>query len=219
VAAAGRTDRGVHALGQVASLTSTLEIKPALLKHGLNSLLPRDIYVARVEEAPAGFHARFSAIARVYRYRISLKAGPIRRRYAWVVRRSPEVSRLTEACQPLLGRHEFDAFTARDGLDSDTTCEIQEISWRRERHLMTLDVKADRFLYHMVRTIVGSLFAWHREGRLGPEAVTRYLREKDRNTVYRPAPAEGLFFVRAFYPEDGQIAPERLEAPRSPLES
>lgn len=200
-AAAGRTDAGVHALGQVASFATTNPIPPAALVRGLNSLLPADMRVDRAGEAPAGFHARHSARTRTYRYHLARRPGPIRRRYAWIVPRAPGARALQAATEPLLGRHDFAAFTSGEGRDGDTTCRIDRAEWRETGDRLVLVLTADRFLYRMVRTIVGDLVALARGGRLDAAEMAALLEPGAPRHPSAPAPPNGLFFVRAAYDE------------------
>jgi tRNA pseudouridine38-40 synthase len=209
VTGAGRTDRGVHALGQVASLATHREIPAESLRRGLNSLLPPDIHVDAAAEAPPGFHARFSAVSRSYRYHLSRRAGPIRRRYAWIVENVPAAGAMAAASEPLLGSHLFDGFTGSEGLAGDTRCRVRRIAWRDRGDRVTLVIEADRFVNRMVRNIVGTLVGLGAEGRLVPAAVAELLEARLREKVHPTAPPQGLFFLRALYPPDDQIPPYR----------
>lgn len=201
-AGAGRTDAGVHALGQVASCVTTNGIEPAALVRALNSLLPRDVRVDRVRVRSEGFHARHSALSRTYRYHLHRRPGPIRRRYAWIVPRAPEVARLNAAIQPLLGRHDCAAFTSGEGRDGDTVCRISVADWSTTGPRLTLTLTADRFLYRMVRTIVGNLVYLVRQGRLDAGEMAALLQPGAERLPAAPAPPNGLFFVRADYPPE-----------------
>ena len=201
VVGAGRTDRGVHALRQVASFTTERPIPVDGLRRGLNALLPGDVQVDRAREAPAGFHARFSAAGRAYRYHLSERPGPIRRRYAWCLRRLPELERLEAAMLPLLGRHDFTTFSGAEDEGNNPQCDIRGLDWRRRGHRLTLSIAADRFLNRMVRTLVGNFVALERAGALTPERVAELLAARDRTRAPRVAPPTGLFLVGVTYPE------------------
>lgn len=209
LAAAGRTDRGVHALGQVVSFTTAHGIETGALKRAVNSIVGSDLRVNRADIVPGGFHARHSALSRTYRYHIVRRPGPFRVRYAWAVRNLPELAALTAASEPLRGRHSFDSFTSGEGLENDTVCCVREISWRERGDRLTLSITADRFLYRMVRTIVGSLVRLHRESRLEPAVVAHILAAGARDRVSVPAPPTGLFLVRVAYPPDDEIPATR----------
>jgi tRNA pseudouridine38-40 synthase len=209
LAAAGRTDRGVHALGQVVSFTTEQAIETVALRRAFNSVLQPDVRIDRLDEAPGGFHARHSASSRTYRYHIVRRPGPIRFRYTWAVRNAPDVPALQSASEPLLGRHAFDSFTSSEATENDTICNVKEISWREHGDRLTLTIRADHFLYRMVRTIVGSLVRLHREERLEAAAVADLLAARARDRVSIPAPANGLFLVGVAYPPDDQIPATR----------
>jgi tRNA pseudouridine38-40 synthase len=209
VAAAGRTDRGVHALGQVVSFNTAHGIETGALRRALNSIVGSDMRVDRVDAVPGGFHARHSALSRTYRYHIVRRPGPIRVRYTWAVRNLPEAAVLTAASEPLRVRHAFDSFTSGEGLEKDTVCDVKEISWRERGDRLTLTITADRFLYRMVRTIVGTLVRLHRENRLGPAPVADILAAGARDRVSIPAPPNGLFLVGVAYPPDDEIPATR----------
>jgi tRNA pseudouridine38-40 synthase len=199
-AGAGRTDAGVHATGQVASFHTANAIPLDGLRRALAALLPVDVQVRRVTEAPDGFHARFGATRRTYRYRIVTRLSPFRRRYAWVRRRMPDAGRLTAAMSPWLGRHSFHAFTQGEGRDGDTHCTIVRADWacRDDRWVLTL--AADRFLYRMVRTVVAVLVDAFERDALSPEAMAALVEPGAVRPRVAPAPAAGLFLVRVDYP-------------------
>lgn len=200
VVAAGRTDRGVHALRQVSSFATDRAIPVEGLRRGLNALLPADMQVDRVREEAEGFHARFSATGRSYRYHLSDRPGPIRRRYAWCLRRLPEAALLESATAPLLGRHDFTAFSGADDEGSNPLCAIRTLAWRRREHRLVFSIEADRFLNRMVRTIVGNVIALERSGELSPGRMAELLAAGDRTRAARVAPPAGLFLVGVTYP-------------------
>lgn len=206
---AGRTDRGVHAVGQVASLCTRRRIPVASLRRGLNALLPPDLHVDEAGEAPPGFHARFNAISRAYRYHLSRRPGPIRRRYAWIVEAAPAAAALAAASEPLLGRHFFDSFAGSEALAGDTRCHVRRIAWRERGDRVILEIEADRFVNRMVRNIVGALVGLQAAGNLGPDAMAELLEARLREKIHATAPPQGLFFLRAAYPPDDQIPPYR----------
>jgi len=201
VVGAGRTDTGVHATGQVASVRTTRTIPTDGLARALNSLLPHDIHVARVTEMPPGFHARFSAIRRTYRYRIETRPGPFRRRYAWILGQLPEALALNAAMAPWLGSHSFHAFTQGEGTLGNTQCHIDRATWSQRDGRLTLLLSADRFLYRMVRMLVAVLVDAHRRGTLRPEVMAQLVDEAARRPPVAPAPPNGLFLAGVDYAE------------------
>lgn len=195
---AGRTDAGVHALGQVANFHTDSPLDTESLWRGLNSLLPHDVVVHQVVEVPQGFHARFDAKARRYCYRIALRPRAIGRQYVWMVRYSLDLSKVEAASEPLLGRHDFTSFSTSDPEVKSFDCTVTELKWREEGEELVLDIEADRFLQAMVRTIVGTLVEVGR-GKLPVDYVGYILEAKDRKLAGPTAPARGLCLMEVKY--------------------
>jgi tRNA pseudouridine38-40 synthase len=209
VAGAGRTDAGVHALGQVASATLERTIDAATLVRALNVRLPLAVRVVSAEDAPDTFHPRFQARSKTYRYRIwnANVISPFERAYAWhVLPPRLDVDAMAEASRHLLGRHDFAAF---QGAGVETVTTDREIFLSAiESHpaplqapgeaLITYEVSGSGFLRHMVRNIVGTLVEVGR-GRRPPEWVADVLASRRREQAGRTAPAEGLFLVNVSY--------------------
>jgi tRNA pseudouridine38-40 synthase len=200
VAGAGRTDAGVHALGQVASFALEKELPPAELQRALNALLPDDVRVLGAELAPDGFHARKSALSKLYRY--ELDTGPVqlptRRRQAGHVPRSLDEAAVRSAAELFRGRHDF-ASLASAGSSVQTT--VRTILRSEARFLgatLVYEVEADGFLRRMARSLVGGLVAAGR-GALGVEDLRRALLARDRRAWPPPAAARGLTLVRVAY--------------------
>jgi tRNA pseudouridine38-40 synthase len=200
IVGAGRTDRGVHATGQVASVETERSIPARGLERALNALLPASIQVEAVEEAEPGFHARHSALSRVYVYKICRVPTPFQRRYAWCLPEAPAEAELSEASRVLLGRHPFDSFSSGEGLDGSTLCHVQSLDWYATGDLLIMKIEADRFLYRMVRTIVGSLVQLHKAKSLDSGAVRKLLEGRCHTPFAVPAPPGGLFLERVRYP-------------------
>jgi tRNA pseudouridine38-40 synthase len=200
VAGAGRTDAGVHALGQVASFTLPRAFEPGALQRALNGLLPLDVRVLEAAEAPPGFHARKSARSKLYRYLLDTGAVqlPTRRRLAahvpWVL--APEA--VTEAAALFVGRHDFASLASSGGSVRTTVRTVTRSQAVLQGGTLTYEVEADGFLRKMVRSMVGALI------EAGRRAVTtsdlrRALAERDRRAWPAPAPACGLTLVRVDY--------------------
>ena len=202
IAGAGRTDRGVHALHQVASFTTDHTIPVEGLRRGLNSLLPADVRIEAVREAPHGFHARYTATSRRYSYHLVREPDIFRERYGWLVPHAPSNFILAESVQPLIGRHRFDSFTCGEGLEGDTGCHVLSITLKEDQERITLSIEADRFLYRMVRTIVGTLIHLNSRGELSSRAVALILEERRHGAWTVAAPPQGLFLTRVSYPPD-----------------
>ena len=201
LAGSGRTDSGVHALGQVASFTCDTTISPGALQKGMNSLLPDDIVIRACEPAPPGFHARFDARSKTYRYTIRNASLPaaIGRQYAWWIRTPLDVPAMAAAAAHLVGRRDFKTFEAAGSPRSHTIRHITraEVQNGPEPYL-TIDVAADGFLRHMVRNIAGTLVAVGR-GTLSPEQIPALLEARDRSLAPPTAPAQGLCLVAVRY--------------------
>ena len=204
-AVAGRTDRGVHALSQVVSASFAQEQKFDLAKvqRSLDRLTPRSISIISVKEAPAEFHARFSAVARRYRYLIS--SAPLElphdRRISWNLGASIDVSALVSASAILVGEHDFSTFCRRDPNAGSLIRLVNEVAIvKAGRNLFGFEIDANAFCHQMVRSLVGFL-ALVATGRRDPADFGKALRAKDRSTGENLAPPEGLFLTAVRYRE------------------
>jgi tRNA pseudouridine38-40 synthase len=212
VAGAGRTDAGVHALGQVASFTLRRVIAADVLKRALNSCLPHDVRIVAAEEVPASFHARFVASRKTYRYRIwnADLLNPFERGYTWHVREPLAIDAMQAVARLLEGRHDFAAFQAASGGRRSTDREMfSSRVFADDGHrsaglrpspacLVTYEVTGNGFLRHMVRAIAGSLVDVG-SGRRSPEWLSDVVASRDRTQAGPTAPAHGLFLVRVDY--------------------
>jgi tRNA pseudouridine38-40 synthase len=158
---AGRTDAGVHALGQVAHLRVAAQVKhsPELIRRRLNDLLPADIVVIDVERASGNFHARHDARSRVYIYQISRRKQAFTKRYVWWIKEDLNLERMQKAASMLIGRHDFICFRAADASrpDESTIVEVEKASIEAEDDIIQIRIEASHFLWRMVRRIVGVL--------------------------------------------------------------
>jgi tRNA pseudouridine38-40 synthase len=201
IVGSGRTDAGVHALGQVASYRPPTPRTPASLEAGLDALLPPSIRALRVAEAPGDFHACRSATGKTYRYRIVNRRVllPFEAPWAWHVRVPLDLVAMRAAAAALVGRHDFAAF-ATSGSPSETTVRTLERLAVVERPGGTLEVEAtaDGFLYRMVRNLAGLLVDVGL-GRRPPEDAERVLASRQRGEAGVSAPPQGLCLVRVRY--------------------
>jgi len=204
VIGASRTDAGVHALRQVASLRAESALAPAAVRGAINAALPDDIRVLEVTEAPASFDARRSATGKRYAYLIDNgpTASPLLRRYAWHVPWPLDMVAMRQALAALRGRHDFSAFCAAPGRGTPPVCRVRALHVMRRKRYLAILVSSDRFLHHMARNIVGSLVAVGRRTR-GPAWMAEVLAARDRTRAGPTAPAQGLTLVRVLYPEAG----------------
>jgi len=221
VRAAGRTDAGVHATGQVAHVDVPLDVlsrahsrtpragDPEFLPlvRRLARFLPPDVRVRAIARAPAGFDARFSALRRHYVYRLSTAnhgVEPQQARYVTPWARPVDVDAIASASRALIGLHDFAAFCRhRDG--ATTIRDLQRLEWVRDGDLVTAFVSADAFCWNMVRSLVGALLAVG-EGRRSSEWAAGLLTESRRSSAFAAAPARGLTLVGVDYPPDDQLA-------------
>jgi tRNA pseudouridine38-40 synthase len=200
VTGAGRTDAGVHALAQVASVPLTATLDSSSLLRALNATLPPDIRVVDVERVADDFHARFSARAKTYEYRIVTGPfiSPFERRYAWHLPHALDVTAMPEAAAALLGPHDFAAFQGIGSSVKTTARDITALEVDVDDPHLSIVVTADGFLRHMVRTIVGTLVEVG-AGRRQPGWVTEVLASRERSQAGPTAPAHGLFLVSVDY--------------------
>jgi tRNA pseudouridine38-40 synthase len=199
----GRTDAGVHALGQVANFKTGSSIPPERLKKALNALLPKDIVICSVEEAEPLFHSRFAAKTKAYRYAILNRDYPsaILRARVHYCPHPLDIARMQKEAACLLGRHDFKAFQASSKKEKNPVKIIKKLAIRREGDIIYFDIEADGFLYNMVRNIVGTLIEIGR-GRLKKGYLKRLLLSKDRRLAGPTAPAKGLCLMKVGYMHD-----------------
>jgi tRNA pseudouridine38-40 synthase len=215
VTCCGRTDTGVHALGQVAHFDSGAERGERNWILGLNSHLPRAVSVLWIRPVDDAFHARFSAFSRSYRYVVLnrwIRPALDARRMSWC-RLPLSADKMNDAAQALLGEHDFTSFRAGGCQARHPVREIQAISVRRAGDVVTLDVSANGFLYHMVRNIAGSLLQIG-AGERPVEWMSELLALHNRDLAAPTAPAEGLYFVGARYPAQYGLPEEPAAFPR-----
>ncbi|MGQ9456856.1 MAG: tRNA pseudouridine(38-40) synthase TruA [Anaerolineae bacterium] len=200
VLGAGRTDAGVHAEGQVVVFDLAWRHPLDDLRNALNALLPRSVAVLDVAWAPEGFHPRFDAVSRTYRYRVFNRPvrSPFEERFAWHVPEPLDVEPMNAAAALLVGVHDFASFG--QPTQGDTTVrEVYRAHWERQGDLVLFEIEANGFLRGMVRSLVGTLVDVGR-GRLLPEEVGQVLQARDRSAASATAPPQGLFLVHVRYP-------------------
>jgi tRNA pseudouridine38-40 synthase len=200
VQGAGRTDAGVHALGQVASLRVELDVAPDAIWRALNVRLPTDIRVVDVTDMPPGFHARFDARGKAYRYRLATGSivPPFDRWFVWHVPQPCDVEAMRRGAAVLVGRHDFASFQARGSDTIDTIRTIRTLTIDPCEGGITIEVEGDGFLRHMVRTVVGSLVDIG-SGTYGPDWMCEVLRARHRQAAGQTAPAAGLTLISVSY--------------------
>jgi tRNA pseudouridine38-40 synthase len=205
----GRTDAGVHALAQVATFATESSVPTANFVKALNDILPASVRVLQAEEATADFHARYSARAKTYRYRIYRAAicPPFLARYAWHYPFPLDELAMSSAAGLVAGEHDFTSFAAVDPergrdhaslLSASNVRHISISSWMRAEDELVYTVKGSGFLHHMVRNLVGT-FILVGKGTLGHEDITRILEARNRSAAGATAPAGGLYLVNVEY--------------------
>jgi tRNA pseudouridine38-40 synthase len=201
--AAGRTDAGVHALAMRVHLDIAKKIAPFRLMEALNARLrPAPIAVLACEAVPDDWHARFSCIGRSYLYRIVNRRAPLtlERGRAWQVRQKLDAEAMHRAARALVGRHDFTTFRSVQCQARSPVKTLDRLDVRREGQLVLIEAEARSFLHHQVRSMVGCLVLVGL-GRWGGNRVAEALAARDRQALGLNAPAAGLYFVRADYPE------------------
>jgi tRNA pseudouridine38-40 synthase len=199
--AAGRTDAGVHALGQVAHFDTTAERSARAWMLGANSHLPDDAAVTWARPVPSHFHARYSAHSRTYRYAIlnrATRSALAHGRAALVLKRL-DVERMRAAAAFLLGEHDFSAFRAAECQARSPVRRLEALTVERVDDRVTIDATANAFVHHMVRNLVGLLIVVG-SGHAAPEWAKEVLEGRDRTRGAPTAPAEGLYLYRVNYP-------------------
>jgi tRNA pseudouridine38-40 synthase len=200
VVGAGRTDAGVHALGQVASFRIKRQWTSRQWIRGLNAWLPDDVAVRAAATVPDGFHARYAARGKLYEYRILNRAErpALERAYLWHIHKPLEQAAMEQAAAHLVGSHDFSSFEGTLTDNEDPVCDLRQLSMARQGDLLLVQAYADRFLKHMVRAIVGTLVEVG-HGKRTADSLKAVLAAKDRRAAGRTAPAHGLYLVRVDY--------------------
>jgi tRNA pseudouridine38-40 synthase len=211
-AGAGRTDTGVHARGQVASFVHDTTLPASALPHLLNPELPLDARVMDAVESPSTFHARHSAIARRYEYRVLTRPDLLRDRTTWTPGSPPPLAALQAAVTPLRGTHDYSAFRSTGSLSADPVFALHHAAWRAAEGGYAFDVVAHHFLYHMVRNLVGTSFA----AAVQPDPaqyMQAVLESRDRRRAGQTVPPKGLSLEQVYYegesitwPSEGRVA-------------
>jgi tRNA pseudouridine38-40 synthase len=203
VGGSGRTDAGVHALGQVAHLRTRAGrgLRPVRVEAGLNALLPHDINVVRARPAPTDFDARRGALARFYLYQIATRRTAFGKPYVWWVKDRLDVRAMSEAAGRIEGRHDFRSFCESPETQTSTVVRVESVEVAESGDLILFRVGASHFLWKMVRRLVGALVEVGR-GNLSPEDFGALLKRHSREPAAWTAPPSGLFLERVLYPGD-----------------
>ncbi len=198
---AGRTDTGVHALGQVATFKTESTVPADKFAVALNTYLPGDISIASSEEVMPDFHARFSSVGKHYRYQVfnRTRRSALYHNRAWHVREKLDVKKMNECAQLLVGKHNFKAFCAAGATVKTFERELYSACWTQSGdELLVFDTTGSGYLYNMVRIIVGTLVEVGK-GRLTGDCIREALSTENRNVLGMTAPPQGLYLTEVFY--------------------
>ena len=203
VLGSGRTDTGVHALGQAATVDVPAKWTPEALHRALNATLPDDVWVEHARTVPADFHPRYDALARTYVYDVGTHAraaSPFHARWCWPLGETLDESLLEEGARVLPGRHSFAAFSKTGQPERGEACTVASAGWSEWSLGWRFTITADRYLHHMVRYLVGTMVDVARRRRPLPD-IAALLRKEPELVTSPPAPPQGLFLSRVEYPE------------------
>ena len=194
----GRTDSGVHAIGQVANFRTETEINIYRFKHSLNSILPSDILVSEMEEAEFDFHARFDAKKRTYLYLITPTRSPFYKNYSYFYPRNIDLEKLNSLIYIFLGEKDFTSFSRKNTEIKNKNCNVYKAFWRKKGELFLFSIQASRYLHGMVRTIVGTLL--NAQDQNYPETfINEIFNSQNREDAFEAVPAKGLFLYKVEY--------------------
>lgn len=195
---AGRTDTGVHALGQTANFRTEKEIELSKFAYQLNAILPSDISVVALTKVPPDFHARFDAKKRSYMYLISKQKSPFFKNYSYRYKGLIDIEKLNLLSKYLLGSHDFTSFSRKNSDTKNKICNVMDIRWKESQGMVFFYIEADRFLHGMVRTVVGSLLH-AMQNNLGNEYFLDLFEARSREAAAEAVPGKGLFLYKVKY--------------------
>jgi len=196
---AGRTDAGVHALGQVAHLDVPTQMHAATMIGRLNEILPYDIHVVTLEKCDAGFHARYTAVTRSYMYVISRRRSAFGKHYVWWVKEDLSVDKMQEASAIFRGFHDFSSFGAATGEEKSTLVDIGHLDVSESGNLIIVHILASHFLWMMFRRITGVL-VHAGKGKLTMKEIRGFMDQYSERPSQLAAPPSGLYLQRVYYP-------------------
>jgi tRNA pseudouridine38-40 synthase len=194
----GRTDSGVHAIGQVANFRTESDIDIYRFKHSLNSILPADILASAMDEVDAEFHARFDAKKRTYLYLLTQTRSPFYKNYSYFYPRKLDLQKLNLLCNLFLGEKDFTSFVKKNSEIENKNCNIYKAYWRQKGEVILFSIQASRYLHGMVRTIVGTLL--NAQDQADPETfIQEIFNSQNREEAFESVPAKGLFLYKVEY--------------------
>ena len=194
----GRTDAGVHALGQAANFKIDKELNIYRFSHSLNAILPKDISVTHIQNVEESFHSRFDAKKRSYIYLISKIKSPFYYPYSWYYHESIDILKLRKLSESLIGEFDFTSFAKKNTETENKVCDIFQINWHESNEFIIFFIEANRFLHGMVRTIVGTLMKLMKE-KESEKSLMEILKQKDREAAGEAVLSRGLFLYKVKY--------------------
>ena len=199
VQSSGRTDKGVHAINQVAHFDLAVDIPIDKIKRGLNSNLPEDIHINCVRKVSSNFHARFSSKKKEYIYKINIgEYNPLTRNYIYQYNRNLDIDKMNKAIHYFEGVHDFTSFVSSEDERENKVRTIIKTNIKLKNNIVEISFQADGFMKYQVRNVVG-LLLYIGSGRKEPKDVVRILDAKDRTKSVKTAPAEGLYLKKVWY--------------------
>jgi tRNA pseudouridine38-40 synthase len=194
----GRTDSGVHALGQTANFRTETDIDIYKFKHSLNSILPADIVVSAMEEVDSEFHSRYDATKRTYLYLISQNRSPFYKNYSYFYPRKIDLEKLNSLSNLFIGEKDFTSFSKKNAEIENKNCLVHKSFWYKKGELILFAIQANRYLHGMVRTITGTLL--NAQEQTEPENFIREIfNSQNREEAFESVPSKGLFLYKVEY--------------------
>lgn len=194
----GRTDAGVHALGQIAHLEARTMLSPHVMRMKINDLLPSDVNIIEISKVQPKFHARHHAISRSYVYQISQRRTAFGKRYVWWIKDELNIQAMKGACKVFEGFHDFRSFTQDDPEAKSTTVELEVCQLHVSGPLILINIRGSHFLWRMVRQMIGMIVECGR-GAITPEQLAELLRTESSFPATKTAPPSGLFLHHVQY--------------------
>ncbi len=196
----GRTDAGVHALGQMANFRTEKELDLKKFQHSMNCILPKDISIKKIEKVNEAFHARYDAKSRSYIYLFTHVKSPFYEKYSYLYPPilKVDIGQLNNYSKIFLGEHNFTSFSKANDDSKSKSCFINDIHWKRNREFTIFYISANRFLYGMVRALIGTLL-YSLEKKLDTDFLKEIIEKKDRKHAKESVPAKGLFLFKVRY--------------------
>lgn len=196
----GRTDSGVHALGQVANFHLSKVIDKGKFLHSLNSVIPHDISILDIEEVHKNFNSRFDAVSRSYIYIVTTSKNPFYYKYSWQMNWSKnyDLNKINLMSKMFIGKKDFTSFCRKNSNVENKICDLKEFGWKKFGDKIYIYVEANRFLHGMVRTLIGTVIL-AAKNNYDEELIKKIIDNKDRETAGEAVPAKGLFLYKVRY--------------------